>query len=315
MKGVLRQNVKCLLPRRSVNFPYMQTFADAWKDAGGAVQEDFSVAPRLRGAIGHLGLAFHLLGSSGRMLCLGSGRIESVAWPWCYNHEIIPVMWDLWPEYIEPFCSFVKKNNVRIIFCTARCQVDLLRERMPNVSIEWMPEGVDVALYPKGDILKNRKIDVLEYGRRLEQLHESMVNAFKNSGYRMLFQVGSEHLFNSFEELTAGIRHAKIAICYPQSITNPNRAGRVETLTQRYWECMLSGTLMCGHAPKELIDLCGYNPVVELEKPDPTKVIEILDNVEEWQSLADKNRDVAASIAGWDMRVERIKKVLEAQYS
>lgn len=36
------------------------------------------------------------------------------------------------------------------------------------------------------------------------------------------------------------------------------------TLTQRYCECMFSRMVMEGHAPQELIDFIGYNPVIEL---------------------------------------------------
>ena len=30
-------------------------------------------------------------------------------------------------------------------------------------------------------------------------------------------------------------------VCFPQCDTNPMKAGNLETLTQRYWEAMLSG--------------------------------------------------------------------------
>ena len=47
-------------------------------------------------------------------------------------------------------------------------------------------------------------------------------------------------------------------------MTQPEVAGDIETLTQRYWECMFSRMVMVGHAPQELIDFIGYNPVIEL---------------------------------------------------
>ena len=50
------------------------------------------------------------------------------------------------------------------------------------------------------------------------------------------------------------------------SSPKPELAGDIETLTQRYWECMLSRIVMLGHAPQELIDLIGYNPVIEIDK-------------------------------------------------
>ena len=88
----------------------------------------------------------------------------------------------------------------------------------------------------------------------------------------------------------------------------PEMAGDVETLTQRYWECMLSGTLIVGHAPKELVDLLGYNPVIELETDEDigSRLSQILDNISSYQELADKNLAVARENASWDTRMTRL---------
>ena len=82
----------------------------------------------------------------------------------------------------------------------------------------------------------------------------------------------------------------------------------METLTQRYWECMLSGTLIVGHAPKELVDLLGYNPVIELETDEDigSRLSQILDNISSYQELADKNLAVARENASWDTRMTRL---------
>ncbi len=89
-------------------------------------------------------------------------------------------------------------------------------------------------------------------------------------------------------------------------------AGDVETLTQRYWECMLSGTLIVGHAPKELVDLLGYNPVIELETDEDigNRFSQILDNISSYQELADKNLAAARENASWDTRMTRILQQL-----
>ena len=86
----------------------------------------------------------------------------------------------------------------------------------------------------------------------------------------------------------------------------------METLTQRYWECMLSGTLIVGHAPKELVDLLGYNPVIELETDEDigNRFSQILDNISSYQELADKNLAAARENASWDTRMTRILQQL-----
>ena len=58
-------------------------------------------------------------------------------------------------------------------------------------------------------------------------------------------------------------------------------AGKIETLTQRYWECMLSRCLIVGRAPFELINLIGYNPVIEVEWGNESEqLLRILNNIE-----------------------------------
>jgi len=100
-------------------------------------------------------------------------------------------------------------------------------------------------------------------------------------------------------------------ICFPQCDTNPFRGGNVETLTQRYWEAMLSGCLMVGRAPKELIDLVGYNPIIDVDWEDPeNQLLDILNNVTSYQDLVDKNYSTAISRGPWDSRMNLMKNFL-----
>lgn len=47
---------------------------------------------------------------------------------------------------------------------------------------------------------------------------------------------------------------------------------------------------MVGHAPQELIDFIGYNPVIELsDKISPEEQIaDVIEHIEDYQSLVDK---------------------------
>ena len=118
-------------------------------------------------------------------------------------------------------------------------------------------------------------------------------------------------LFPDFDSMVAGIRSSKITICYPQCDTKPWRAGNIETLTQRYWEGMLSGTLIAGRAPKELIDLCGYNPVITFGEHPAQQIEDVLDHIEDYQELADRNRKYAEENADWSKRIPIVMKALE----
>ena len=74
---------------------------------------------------------------------------------------------------------------------------------------------------------------------------------------------------------------------------------------------MLSRIVIVGRAPKELINLIGYNPVIEIEREQQTeKIVEILDNIGHYQSLVDKSRKTAIDMGGWDLRIKEIQRFL-----
>ena len=101
----------------------------------------------------------------------------------------------------------------------------------------------------------------------------------------------------------------KVIISFPQSDTHPERAGEIETLTQRYWEAMLSRALVVGRAPKELVDMAGYNPVVEVDWDNPQEQLcRILENIGSYQEFVNKNYEFAFRNASWDIRVQHLIK-------
>ena len=118
-------------------------------------------------------------------------------------------------------------------------------------------------------------------------------------------------MFQSCEELYAEMPKYKIMICFPQCDTSPFRGGNVETLTQRYWEAMLSGCLMIGRAPQELIDVIGYNPVINVDWDNPNKQLAtILSTISSHQDLVDRNYLSAKQYAPWSSRMDTIKRFL-----
>lgn len=111
--------------------------------------------------------------------------------------------------------------------------------------------------------------------------------------------------------------NAKVTIALPRSLTQPELAGDIETLTQRYWECMFSRIVMVGHAPKELVDFIGYNPVIELRSDvSPIhQIVEILSHINDYQSLVDRNRATAERKGSWNVRMKWLMKELEKDYT
>ena len=110
--------------------------------------------------------------------------------------------------------------------------------------------------------------------------------------------------------------NAKVTIALPRSITQPEIAGDIETLTQRYWECMFSRMVMVGHAPQELIDFIGYNPVIELsDKISAEELIaNVIEHIEDYQFLVDKNHETAEKLGSWDVRMKWLMSELSNLY-
>ena len=99
-------------------------------------------------------------------------------------------------------------------------------------------------------------------------------------------------------------------------MTQPEVAGDIETLTQRYWECMFSRMVMVGHAPQELIDFIGYNPVIELSDKISAEeqIADVIEHIEDYQVLVDKNRETAEKLGSWDVRIKWLMEELEEDY-
>lgn len=289
---------------------YQHWFADAWEMMGGSVVSNNTMWPHaLRVVLGRNWPGFNF-SRKNRLLVLGSGRVESVSWPKLLTHEIVPFLWDVWPDKIAPLIRFVRRNKIRTLFCTSSQVVEILKSSLSGVDIYWIPEGIKVDTYPKGDNLKNRPVDILSYGRQMIPVTDKLRDLALSEKLNVLFREGDAHLFSTFDDLVNGLQSSKITICYPQSVTHPERAQNIETLTQRYWEAMLTGALLVGHAPKELIEVCGYNPVIELGDDSVKVVRDILSNIEDYQELADKNRKCAEEKAGWDKRMPEIMEIL-----
>lgn len=289
---------------------FQQWFAEAWVACGGELLENKKWPHILSVVFGRNWPSFHFRRKD-RLIVLGCGRIESAAWPNLLTSEIIPMMWDLWPDKIAPFCRFVRRHNIKTILCAASYTAIQLRELLPKVDIFWIPEGINVDAYPMGGLLKDRPIDMLSYGRQMNIVVDKLRILANDEKYDILFREGDAHLFVTFNDLVKGLQSSKITICYPQSVTHPERAQDIETLTQRYWEAMLTGTLLVGHAPKELIEVCGYNPVIELGDNPVTIVRDVLMHIKDYQELADKNRNCAEEKAGWDKRMPKIMEILK----
>ena len=218
-------------------------------------------------------------------------------------YEIIPVIWDCWPCYFEKTSRWLKRHRVKTAIFTSSQTAERMKACLPDMKILYIPEGVDTSLYSEGKPLKDRKIDVLEFGRTNENVFKCELPApFSH------VRIGkNQKSMFSDEQLYQAKKKKKITIALPRSITQPEVAENIETLTQRYWEGMLSRMVMVGHAPQELVDLIGYNPVIEYDKEHvKEQILDLLTHIEDYQALVNKNRETALRIGSWDFRMKQV---------
>lgn len=228
-------------------------------------------------------------------------------------HEVIPMVWDCWPRYFEMTARWMEKHNVRTAIFTSRDTAERMRRRLPQTDIMWCPEGIDTKQYLAGKPLTERSIDLLEFGRGTEGV---VPLSFPPGINHIRTKVNGQFIYTD-EQLHEAMADAMVTIALPHSITNPEFSGGLETLTQRYWECMLSRIVMVGHAPQELVDLVGYNPVIEIPIDDnaggayTTKILDIVRHPSDYQQLVDRNRETALKFGDWRVRMRQVMNWLQ----
>ncbi len=241
-------------------------------------------------------------------------KISFDTFPDYCTHEMILFVWDCWPFLFERFCSFIERHHVETAIFTCKESANRVKERFPDMNIMYCPEGVDSSVYSEGKLLTERTIDLLEFGRPLFKYVSMDTTKFEKT-CNSINHIRTASLKKRLtdQEMYAVMSNTKITICYPHSTTEPDWCGGLETLTQRYWECMLSRIVIIGHSPKELTDLIGYNPCIEVEFNGDSlsdKVTEVLKHIKDYQELVDRNRKTAERMADWSYRMIDVKQFL-----
>lgn len=279
---------------------------DAWKRLGGEIGKSLYPARFLHRLI--YNYHFPKLCNNNKIAQLRFVQSYSLnfdTFPGYMFHEIIPFVWDCWPGQFKITCDWFIKNKVKTAIFTSSQTAELMKKQFPSMNILHVTEGIDIDVYEKGKDLKDRGIDLLEYGRPFDKLIKLHLPS-KFYHYKMRGQKNGK-LVHTQKQLVDNLANSKVVIALPQCITNPERAGNIETLTQRYWEGMLSRVVLVGHAPKELVDLLGYNPVIELNIDHPDNQIQgILEDIEQYQKLVDKNYRMAIKYGNWEFSMKNV---------
>ena len=250
------------------------------------------------------------------LITSSGGDLMYESWPY-FHCEIIPLLWDCWPESESSLYESLQVLRVKEAFFTQREVARKVAEDL-GIKTHWVPEGIDIRDYDKGQPLSSRVVDLYELGRQMRTYHsvvmelvgEGYVSSYKSNTYSDEGKLISL-AYPTAKSLIDALPQIKIIVSFPKSLTDPITSGGIETLTQRYWEGMLSRSLVVGHCPKELYDILSYNPVVEVDWSDPkTQLMHLLAHIEDYQELVDRNYEAALKNASWEERLSFIAKVL-----
>ena len=283
---------------------------EAWKNLGGKVaKEHYPLRLFHRFVFNYQLPLFGYNKQEARLRFVEPVSLNFDTFPDYIKYEIIPLVWDCWPKYFEYTYNWFLKNRVQTAIFTSSQNVEMMKKILPHLNILYVPEGVNTQLYDKGKNLKDRKIDLLEFGRK----NDKVFNVRLPQEFNHLYNKNGNRLFSTNNEFFQALTDTKIAINFPRCDTQPEIAGNIETLTQRYWECMLSRIVMIGRAPKELVDFIGYNPVIDIDKQHTEEqILHILNHIEDYQPLVDKNYETAQKKADWSHRMKEVMSWLKS---
>lgn len=313
------------IPRTSADKQvYMQSFCQAWIDSGGGSREQ-SKWMRYR-LVRHLLKMLALTRFSCRakqrvfIVCSRGGHLLKSSIPYLFEGEIVPMLWDCWPATWDVLERDLRLMKCRLCFVTASDVVREMSRRLPSVKFVHIPEGVDINDYQQGRPLVERSIDVYELGQKHKYYHKKLVDADLENQCNFVYNAlnpedGLSLVFADWRTFTSKVADSKIVISFPLSMRNPRRDGEVDTLTMRFWEGMLSRCIIVGHCPQELIDLIGYNPVIEADFVNPAaQITDLLNHLGNYQDFVDRNRSVALDYSPWRKRMDVVKKEIEDLY-
>jgi hypothetical protein len=229
--------------------------------------------------------------------------------------DVVPVCWDVWEPQWALWAARLQPLRPPVVFVTAAQSACFLDGVLPRSQVLHLPEATRVSRYSPQRALADRAIGVLELGRRHQKWHDTVSAALAlRPGRTHVYENSPGALaFADERALIEGLADSVISVCFPSSLTHPQRSGTVETMTHRYLESMASGCLVLGHAPAELIRLMGYNPVIEVDWSDPVRqVLTILEAPDRWQHHVDQALRKLRETGDWSLRARAVRTAIEA---
>lgn len=236
-------------------------------------------------------------------------RGEHLAAAWVHGEPSV-YAWDIWQSNADLWVSILSRYDVRVLIASSSQGAALLKSRGYAGEVFYLPEATNINDYDGTKRLADRGIHILELGRRNSKWHELIVSSRPNFDKHLFEKNVGQVVFPSHSDLIRGLGDSIISVCFPRALPSPGDR-EVETFTHRYLESMASGCIVLGHAPADLIDLFGYNPVVEVDWAAPVEQLhEILERYDSYIPLITKNLERLREVGHWGHRAMRIREIV-----
>jgi hypothetical protein len=188
-----------------------------------------------------------------------------------------------------------------------------LTDREIAAQVHWVPEGVEPDRYPYRPSAE-KDIDVLQFGRKWDSYHEKVLEPLASEGKSYLYEkVKGQIIFPSRAAFLDALARTRISLCFPSSVTHPERAGDVCTMTSRYLESMAAKCLVVGIQPPEMDLLFDHAPVIPADPDDPAgQLLDILAHFDDYTDLIERNHRAVCEHHTWRRRWEQMERVLSS---
>lgn len=224
-------------------------------------------------------------------------------------------MFDPWPSANKLNENAIISYKINIAFVSAKQPANYFNTlKIQGFKAYWIPEGVNSKKYLYNNF-EDKTIDIIQYGRQWGWLHNKIHPLLEEKNIKYEFSTEDNYKDSKFkkrDELIRALAKTKIAVCVPRQITHPHHVGNLSTLTTRYFECMSSKCLIWGTAPEELIELFGYNPVIEINMDNPKEqLLDLITNFNAYIPLIEKNYSNVIQNHQWTNRIDDMQKIID----
>lgn len=220
-------------------------------------------------------------------------------------------VFDCWPSKYDRMAEEVERYGIDPLFLSSAEACKGMRERLPeHPRILHVPEGIDPSPYRLRPY-EEKDIDVLQFGRKHETYHQALLEGKEDLHYLYEEQKGAL-VFPDLDAFVEGLSRSRISICFPASMTHPDRAQGVSTLTQRYLQSMASKCLVVGSMPEDARSILPEDAVIEADLDRPLEQIrEILARFEQYIPLIERNYELVLKEHTWKARAAHVLPYLE----